>query len=221
MSITELPEPPVQTDTLADLLDRLGGISPARVRLHPPPGTATEADLLKLDRNRTGLLELVDGVLVEKPVGLPESIVANIIACALTIFVRPRALGVVLGSDGMMKLFPGIIRLPDVSFIAFDRFPQGKVTREAAPRIAPNLAVEVLSPGNTHAEIDRKRKEYFKAGAQLVWVVNLNTRSVEVHTSIEDSFIVPTHGTLDGAPALPGFELRVAELFTELDRVGP
>ena len=68
MSLTELAAPPNQSETLADLLDRLGGISPSRIRLHPAPGTATEVDLLKLDHDRTGLFELVDGVIVEKPV---------------------------------------------------------------------------------------------------------------------------------------------------------
>ena len=103
-----------QIPTLADLLSRLGGVSPERVRFYPLPGTATEADVVAIEAGENRLCELVDGVLVEKPMGFRESLVAGWILTALNSFVMPRRLGVVSGSDGLMRLVPGLVRIPDV-----------------------------------------------------------------------------------------------------------
>src|SRR5947209_5127281 len=70
-------------DTVADLIDRLGGISPRRIRMRPYPGTATEQHLLELRATEKRLFELVDGTLVEKVMGLRESLLALAIASAL------------------------------------------------------------------------------------------------------------------------------------------
>src|ERR1700733_12496554 len=87
--------------TLADLLEELGGISPSRVRSQPPPGMATEQDVLDIEAKENRLFELVDGVLVEKAMGFWESVLGVAIASALRAFVIPRKLGIVAGSDGM------------------------------------------------------------------------------------------------------------------------
>jgi hypothetical protein len=79
--------------TLADLLERLGGVPLDRVRFHPPPGTATERDVLEIAAREGRLCELIDGVLVEKPVGYGESILASFIIQLLRNFVSPRNLG--------------------------------------------------------------------------------------------------------------------------------
>src|SRR5262245_49879667 len=92
---------PVTTDTLADLVRRLGDIPLERIRLQPPPGTGTERDverLLEVADKR--ICELVDGVLVEKPMGTWESILAIAISADLLSFVRRHKLGKVLGADG-------------------------------------------------------------------------------------------------------------------------
>lgn len=105
-------------ETLADLLEQLGGIAPARVRFRPPPGTATEKDVLEV-RARTGrLCELVDGVLVEKGMGFRESMLAGALIEALRAFVRPRNLGLLTGEAGMMRLASGLVRMPDVAFVS-------------------------------------------------------------------------------------------------------
>src|SRR5271165_6654930 len=89
MSAPALASPPPIED-LAELLERLGGIPPARVRYHPPPGTATEADVVAaMEAPRKRLCELIDGVLVEKPMGFTESLLAAALIEILRAFVRP------------------------------------------------------------------------------------------------------------------------------------
>jgi Uma2 family endonuclease len=207
-------------ETLADLLEQLGGIAPARVRFRPPPGTATEKDVLEV-RARTGrLCELVDGVLVEKGMGFRESMLAGALIEALRAFVRPRNLGLLTGEAGMMRLASGLVRMPDVAFVSWGRLPDRRVPREPIPELAPDLAVEVLSESNTPGEMARKRQEYFAAGVQLVWLVDPEARTVEVFTAPEQSTLLHEEETLEGGAVLPGFALPLRELFAELDRLG-
>ena len=93
-----------EVQTLEDLLDRLGGIAPGRVRVRPPVGTATEADLIAANERKQGICELVDGVLVEKGMGLLESLLAGALIAYLRGFVIPRNLGIVTSPDGMLRL---------------------------------------------------------------------------------------------------------------------
>ena len=219
---TALAEPPVaaRLRTLADLLDDLGGISPARVVAVPAAGTATEADLLALMARKVGLHELVDGTLVEKAMGLRESLLALALGGILRAFIIPRNLGLVSGPDGTMRLFPGLVRLPDVAFASWDRFPDRRVPPEPIPSLVPDLAVEILSVSNTPKEMARKRQEYFAAGVRLVWQVDPEARTVAVFTGPEASVVLTEAQALDGGDVLPGFALPLGELFAELDRQG-
>src|SRR5207249_3965907 len=149
--------------TLADLLRRLGSIPPDRVRFPPPPGAATERDLLDAVEAENRLCELVDGVLVEKAMGFRESLLAIALSGYLRGFVVPRNLGLVTGAEGMVWLSPGLVRIPDVAYISWDRIPGRKVPAEPIPHLAPDMAVEVLSEGNTAEEMARKLREYFAA----------------------------------------------------------
>ena len=148
------PRSPFATDvTIADLLKRLGSIPANRVRLHPTPGTATEKDLLEVLDHENRSCELVEGTLVEKAVGYEESVLAFLIGTFLNNFVLPRNLGIVSGPDGTIKLFAGLIRIPDVAFASWNCFPDRKAPKTPIPHIAPDLAVEVLSKGNTKPEM--------------------------------------------------------------------
>ena len=202
------------------MLEQLGGIAPARVRFHPAPGTATEADVLAIHDHEDRLYELVDGVLVEKAMGLRESFLAIALASILWSFVRPRNLGLVTGEAGMMRLMAGLVRMPDVAFISWTRLPNRRVPTEPIPALAPDLVVEVLSAGNTPGEMARKRQEYFHAGVQIVWMVDPNARTVEVFTAPEQSTVLHEVQTLEGGTVLPGFVLPLHELFAELDLQG-
>lgn len=79
--------------------------------------------------------------------------------------------------------------------------------------LAPDLAVEVLSPSNTMSEIHDKVLDYLDAGSLLVWVVDPQSRTVTVYRSREEIRLIPTDGELDGAEVLPGFRCQVSELF--------
>jgi len=201
--------------TLADLLDSLGGISPTRVRVRPFP--ASEADVIAIEAGENRLFELVDGALVEKPMGLRESILAVSIGRMLGNFVSPRKLGIVSGADGMLRLFPGLVRIPDVAYISRERLPGGHLPQEPIPDLVPDLAVEVLSESNTDAEMLRKRREYFSAGVRLLWMIDPQTRTALVFTGVDVFTRFTENESLDGRDVLPGFTLSLHGLFAELD----
>jgi Uma2 family endonuclease len=204
-------------DNVAELLERLGNIPAHRVRLRPPPGQATERDVIAAHDRENRLFELVDGTLVEKVMGFPESIVALGIGRRLGNFAEEKNLGVVAGADGMVRLFAGLVRIPDVAFVNWDKFPSRKVPAKPIPELAPDLAVEVLSESNTPEEMERKLKEYFLSGVRRVWFVDQQRRSVKVFTSPDQSVTLDEQQTLDGGDVLPGLSLPVALLFENLE----
>lgn len=212
----------VASESIADLLERLGGIPLERVRMPPAVGTATEAALLQALRSpRKRICELIDGTLVEKAVGYRESQLALILAGLLNGFVIPRNVGIVTGADGLLRLSPRRVRVPDVAFVCWDRFPGRLPPTQAVPDAAPDLAVEVLSQSNTPAEMRLKRQDYFQAGCRLVWEIDPDARTATVYTQVDppDAELTATD-TLVGDPVLPGFALPLADLFAELDRHG-
>ncbi|HVS40295.1 MAG TPA: Uma2 family endonuclease [Gemmataceae bacterium] len=224
--MTTLAAPPSQPApaapplaTLADLIERLGGVPLHRIRVHPAPGTAVEQDVLEAAKQ--GLVcELVDGVLVEVAMGFRESLLALALGHLLYAFVHPRNLGLVTGEHGTVRLFPGLVRIPDVAFASWDRVPGRRVPDEAMPLMAPDLAVEVLSEGNTPGEMARKRHDYFSAGARLVWLAEPRLRIVDVCTSESQVVRLTPADVLDGGDVLPGFQLPLRDWFAELDRHG-
>lgn len=215
---TKAPKRP-KFDNLAELMERLGGVPLERIRMEAPPGTATEKDVLAL---RAGLerrlCELVDGVLVEKAMSTQASLLTTVIIQRIWNFIEKDNLGVVLGADGMIRTFPDQVRIPDVSFLAWNRYPGEEVPDEGISSFVPNLAVEVLSPGNTKAEIDRKLRDYFLAGVELAWVIDPKTQSAKSYTSPEDVQRIGKTGYLDGGAVLSGFRLSLKELFAATKR---
>lgn len=216
--MSSLADRPIHT--LADLIDRLGQVPLDRVRFHPPPGTATERDVLDVAEREDRLCELKDGVLVEKVMGYGESILAVFVARMLGNFVSARNLGHVTGEQGMVRLFPGLIRIPDVAFASWERFPERRWAGEAIPDVVPDLAVEVLSDSNTAAEMKMKLGEYFSAGVRQVWLVEIGSRTVTVFEAVDKFVTLHENASLNGGNILPGFTLSLTELFAELDRHG-
>lgn len=207
----------IRLDTLADVMRQLGDIPLDRVLWHPLPGTATEDDALALlDGEPKRLVELIDGILVEKPMGYREGFLATWLATCLNNFVFPRRLGVVGGADAITRLLGRQLRLPDVGYYPWSSLP-ARGTHARVGVVAPALAVEVLSESNTRGEMDRKRQEYFAAGTQLVWIVDPRTETVAVYTDPITSTTLTTTDTLDGGVVLPGFQLPVADLFGYLE----
>lgn len=207
-------------ETLADLLDRLGGIPLDRIRFRPSIGRATVQDVIDIQQQEGKLCELVDGVLVEKAMGYNESGLALFLGGLLNAFVVPRNLGLVTGPDGTVELMADLVRIPDVAFTSWERLPGRQRPIAPVPRLAPNLAVEVLSRSNTPGEMGIKRQDYFTAGVELVWEIDPNARTVAVYTSPTDVTTLTAVDTLDGGSVLPGFTLPLQDLFAELDRHG-
>lgn len=207
------------SDSLAELVQRLGDIPLQRIRRIPPPGTATEADVLAAEaRPRKRICELIDGVLVEKAIAFRESLLAIFLGGLLEQFVSERNLGIVTGEQGMMRFWLGRVRVPDVAYISWARLPGGQIPTAPIPDVSPDLAIEILSPTNTEEEMKLKRKDYFKAGTKIVWVIDLETRTAAIYKSVRSCRRLTATDTLDGNNVLPGFQLPLATLFGKLDR---
>jgi len=189
--------------------------------LLPLPGTATERDVIAIAAHEDRLCELVDGVLIEKPPGFLESCVASQLIYFLEGYSYPRDLGFTVGAGGMMRLRPGLVRIPDVSFISWDRVPGGQVPDVDIAPFPPDLAVEILGLGNTPREMLRKLREYFAAGTRLVWLVDPVARTAEVCTSVDRCVTLDENGILDGGEVLPGFRLRLGDWLNRVRRGTP
>src|SRR5262249_43304702 len=149
--------------------------------------------------------ELVDGILVAKPMGYFESKIALALAYFVQQYLDVNPIGEVAGADGPCETLPNHARKPDFSFTSFARIcSQSKPTRKALP-FSPDLAVEVLSPGNTTAEMDKKLREYFTTGARLVWYLEAELQTARVFTSVDQWEDIGRDGTLRGLDVLPGF----------------
>jgi Uma2 family endonuclease len=205
-------------ESFADIAERLGDIPFSRIIwLHRP---ATEEDVVQFCEEKKRLVELIEGFLVEKATGFRESLLASFVINYLVTFTKPRKLGLVGAPDAIMRLRPGLVRLPDVSFVSWDRLLATQAHKKKVAPLAPDLAVEILSEGNTRKEIDQKRREFFEAGTKLMWVIDPLAWTAEVY----DDPNQPDHATLiretevlDGGQVLPGFRLSLAELFADIE----
>lgn len=206
---------PARFDNLGEILKHLG-VAADRVRAYPPPGKATEKDVIAIHDRTDRLYELVDGVLVEKIMSFPESALTCDLIKLLGYYLDQNPLGFLTGPDGAVRLMPGLVRIPDVSFISWDQLPERKRPTDAIAGLAPDLAVEVLSRGNTKGEMDRKVREYFLCGVRLVWLVALTSRTVRVYTAPDQSTTLGEKETLEGGDVLPGLALPVRQVFAEV-----
>ncbi len=213
---TAIASPPLWT--LADLAEMFGPMPAHRIRTNPPPGTATKRHVQNIHLHEDRLYELADGILVEKDYNFYASHLAVVVASRLSQFADQQDRGIVVGADAAMCLAPGLIRIPDAAFVSWERLPGGKIPHAPIPKLAPDLAVEVLSAGNTKKEMDRKLRDYFQAGARLVWYVDPKTRTITVYTAPDQATKLTVKDTLDGGDVLPGFSLPLRELFDRTDR---
>jgi Uma2 family endonuclease len=175
-------------------------------RAHDRGLTAEEFAVLPVDR-----AELVDGEVVEMaPVGGTHGEVAGNAYFELRRWAREGGRGYVLVETGyVLSRDPDTVRAPDVSFLSrerVERLPDGLVDG------APDLAVEVLSPGDAAMDVAAKVDVYLAAGCRAVWVVNPRARHVTVHTPGGASHVFRESDALAG-DYLPGFSCRVADLF--------
>jgi len=207
-------------DTLADIVAALGGIPPHRIRFRPYPGTAEEYHLSDVSIPNIRACELIDGTLVEKAMGIRSEYIGMWIATIFGRFPDIDDVGAILGSQAYLRLFPGTVRMPDVAFIRWDSMADPDELEDPAGAFldtAPDLIVEVLSPGNTAGEMTRKLGEYATAGVKIVWIVDPETQTVEVFTKakLKHKKTYTIGDTLDGGKVLPGFTLPVETIFAK------
>ncbi|MFW6079017.1 MAG: Uma2 family endonuclease [Gemmatimonadota bacterium] len=185
-------------------------------RAQPPEDRLTieEFERLPEDAWRT---ELVRGRVVrEPPAGFEHGRRAVRIASPIDAYVREHELGVVLAAETGFVLAedPPTVRAPDVAFVAADRVPEGEDAQSFA-RLAPDLAVEVVSPSNTMSQLYAKVTDYLDAGTRLVWLADSSNRIVTVLDAAGRVRLLRAGETLDGGDVLPGFRLAVGDIFEQ------
>jgi Uma2 family endonuclease len=217
---TVLPDLPPTNWTTADVHAWLPGFPAERICVHPTPGTATETDVLEAEARTNRICELIDGTLVEKVMASLESMLAAELIYRIRRYLEGNDLGILMAGDGLLKILPEQIRAPDVSFIRWDRFADHKLPQAAIYAVAPDLAVEILSEGNTVAEMNRKLRDYFHAGVRLVWYIEPKTRTARAYTAVRDWTEIGHDGVLVGGQVLPGFQLPLAQLFERVPAEG-
>ena len=152
--------------------------------------------------------------------GWQDSLLTGVLIQWLRNFLDECPLGVVSGPDGMIRLFDDTVRGPDVAFVAWDRLPNRRIPSDPVPGIVPNFVIEILSSGNAYSEMSRKRREYFHAGVQLVWMIEPRDRTVAVFRSSTDVTVVREGAVITGETVLPGWTINTAALFGKLDEHG-
>ena len=178
-----------------------------------PTSITTAEELLRLHEpgNRH---ELVRGELHRmSPAGWWHGAVASRVDRLLGTFVDERSLGVVFGAETgfLLERDPDTVRAPDVAFVAAARVPR-EVSAGFFPG-PPDLAVEVVSPGDSFTSVHEKALSWIEHGTRVVWVVDPNARRVTVYRGRHDVWPLAADDELVGGDVLPGFAIRVRELF--------
>ena len=177
------------------------------------PKLMTADELLAMPRGDGRKYELIRGALVEKmPTGHPHGVVVAIITTILSLFAGPKSYGhVCSGEPGyLLEIGPDTVRAPDVAWIAPGRLPEGTV---GYPNLAPDLAVEVKSPGNSYPEMQRKAEMWLSFGVRQVWNVDPEHATVTIYRSGAEPVTLGEDDTIDGGDLLPGFTAPVWSLF--------
>ena len=174
----------------------------------------TAEDLMRLDAEGVRG-ELIRGVFCEvmSAVGEHGEIVMNL-GILLGVFVKPRRLGRLSGSDAGVRLErdPDTVREPDIAYISAEKMPLN-VRATSYYEVVPDLVVEVASQSDTLQSINDKARMWLDYGTQLVWVAFPNSRSVDVHAAGSAVFTLSENDTLDGGDVLPGFSCAVRDIF--------
>lgn len=168
--------------------------------------TADELLALRAPGKRT---ELVAGRLViHEPAGLRHGRIAAELAFRLEAYVRDPGLGRVYAAETGFKLAtdPDTVRAPDVAFLSRDRTPDPEP--EGYAELAPDLAVEVLSPGDRPGEVLAKVADWLNAGSRLVWIVDPRRRHIRVYREDGSQSVVNDDGILEGEDVVTGFTCR-------------
>lgn len=184
------------------------------MRTPPTAKQLTAEELLQLTSDRFRY-ELIEGELrIMEPPGSEHGFVAMRIGVRLANHVENNKLGHVFAAETgfLLRSNPDTVRAPDASFVSQELFDRVGLRKGYWPG-APDLAVEVLSPTDTHPEIERKVRDWLDAGARMVVAVDPVDRSASVYRAAEDIVVIGDDGVLDGADVVPGWRLPLRDVF--------
>ena len=200
--------------TVADLYRRFGPIPFERIRQNPPPGSGTVDDVVRLNDHEDRLYELVDGILVEKTVGLEESIIAGYILTILNNFVLPRGLGLVAGEAGAIQLDCQSSSDPRRVVLLVGARARRQDPRRADSAARPRSGRRGHQPEQHPQGDGGKAPGIFRARA-YAWsgTCGRSSRVVDVYTAPDHFTRLTASMRLDGGDVLPGFSVQVSELF--------
>ena len=159
--------------------------------------------------------ELVKGELRRmSPAGTEHGAIVWNLSGLLAPHIKAENLGQGFGAETGFKIAsdPDTVRAADIAFVGRERIPETGIPKNFWP-LAPDLAVEVLSPGDTFSEVEEKVKDWLGAGVRAVWVVNPGQRSVSVYRSATDVALLSEADEIDGGEVVPGFRCKVSEIF--------
>ena len=176
----------------------------------------TADDLLRLCS--TGVRgELIRGVLRETmPTGEEHGWIVTNLVGELVPFTKPRRLGRLIASDAgiLLERDPDTVSEPDIAFTSAERLPPGGPNPKYA-EVVPDLVVEVVSPGDSAAEVADRAAMWLGHGVRLVWIVQPSSRTIEAHRVGATARTLGEGDRLDGEDVLPGFDCPVAAVFAE------
>jgi Uma2 family endonuclease len=161
-----------------------------------------------------GRCELVRGeIIMMSPAGSQHGWIIGKLTVLLGKFVLDNKLGGIMGAETgfIIRRDPDTVRAPDVAYIRADRLPEK--LPQGYFEGTPDLAVEVLSPSDRASELQTKIRDWLDAGCLAVWIVDPESKSITVYKSTHDFVVLSTVDTLSDAHILPGFTLKVSEIF--------
>lgn len=157
--------------------------------------------------------ELLDGTLIMSPAHANHGSICMRIGALLLNFVQQNKLGEVYDSSTGFKLAPDLLLSPDVAFVSKSRLKKILVSPDKFLSGAPDLVVEVLSPGDRMAQLSRKLEHYFDHGTKVAWIVNWQEEQVLIYTPDSVAALTGPNDVLTGGAALPGFKCKLAKIF--------
>jgi Uma2 family endonuclease len=166
-----------------------------------------------------GLYEVIDGRVVEKPMGAYECWLAGEVFDLLNRHVKGNSLGRVV-QEMIFDLRPTVDRerRPDVAFVSFERWARNRrVPQTRSWAVVPDLAIEIVSPTNTADEVAGKLDDYFRVGVRSVWVVYPRQCMIYAYTSRKEVRVLTVGDVLDAGDVLPGFSLAVQTIFEQAE----
>ena len=162
----------------------------------------------------SGRYEIVYGEIIERP--MPSPIHGRIqakITAKLVQFSEELNLGEVY-TETHFQFADKLVRVPDIAFISFEKFPASGEDESSRWHIAPDLAIEVISPTDDYENVQEKIGEYFTFGVNQVWIISPVTKTLTIYRSIKNVTILTEEDELICEDILPDFRMRLSEIFS-------